>query len=84
VSKEVVWSGPAQRDLRRLPPDVARRVIEAVLRFAGTGHGDVRPLQGYERQWRLRVGDMRVLFTYSSEPESIQVYRVLPRGRAYR
>ena len=81
---EVEWSRPAQRDLRRLDQNTAQRIADAVDNFAATGHGDVRPLKGRERQWRLRVGDWRVIFTYAPDVEAVQVARVLPRGRAYR
>lgn len=48
------------------------------------GHGDVRPLQGRPREWRLRIGDWRVIFTYDDETTAIVILAVLPRGRAYR
>jgi mRNA interferase RelE/StbE len=73
-----------QRDLRRLGQDTAQGVIEAVERLADTGYGDVRPLQGEDREWRLRVGDWRVTFTYEDEAGVLEVLRVLPRDRAYR
>jgi mRNA interferase RelE/StbE len=84
VTWSVDWSRPAQRDLRRLDQDTARRIIDAVDHFAATGHGDVRPLRGRERQWRLRVGEWRVIFTYRPSDATILVAQVLPRGRAYR
>jgi mRNA interferase RelE/StbE len=84
VTRPVVWSRPAERDLSRFDADTARRVLDTVDRFAASGQGDVRRLQGRERQWRLRVGDLRVIFTDDPQDGSIQIVRVLPRGRAYR
>jgi len=84
VTWEIVWSRPAERDLRRLDPVVAERITDAIERLATTGQGDVRPLQGRDQQWRLRVGDWRVIFSYQSTVITILVIRVLPRGRAYR
>lgn len=81
---EFIWSRPAQRDLRRLSQDTSKRVVDAVDRLAATGYGDVRTLQGKDREWRLRVSDWRVTFTYEPEAGSLEVLRVLPRGRAYR
>jgi len=40
--------------------------------------------QGVLRQWRLRVGDWRVLFTLDDAARTMIVLRVLPRGGAYR
>jgi mRNA-degrading endonuclease RelE of RelBE toxin-antitoxin system len=58
-------------------------VVAAIGRLAETGQGDVRRLIG-AREWRPRVGDVRVLFRFDYEAEMITVRRILPRGRAYR
>ena len=81
---DIFWSGPARRDLRRLGREDAARVLDALDRFAESGHGDVRPLQGPGRRWRLRVGDVRVIITYDEGAGLLRVVRALPRGRAYR
>ena len=44
--------------------------------------GDVRKLQGYKNDYRLRVGDLRVLFSVNDD--IITVKGVLPRGQAYK
>lgn len=44
--------------------------------------GDVKKLSGYDKEYRLRVGDIRVLFTI--EDESIIINSILPRGQAYK
>lgn len=72
----------ARRDLRRLDPPVQRRVIRALEAFAADPQaGDTRKLDGAE--WRLRVGDWRVRFSFDADRRTIVVARVLPRGRAY-
>lgn len=43
--------------------------------------GDIKKLQGYKNDYRLRVGDLRVL--YSVENDIIKIKDVLPRGQAY-
>jgi mRNA-degrading endonuclease RelE of RelBE toxin-antitoxin system len=43
--------------------------------------GDIRKLNSL--QWRLRIGDWRVRFSFDDENQVIVVLRVLPRGRAY-
>jgi mRNA interferase RelE/StbE len=80
---EVSWTGPALRDLRRLDRTTTRRIRQAVNRYAETRYGDVIPLQGREEEWRLWVGQWRVLFTFDEANESMMILRVLPRGRAY-
>jgi mRNA interferase RelE/StbE len=84
VTWNVVVSRPARQDLRRLDRQTAQRVVAAIERLAETDQGDVRPLQGPGREWRLRVGDWRVRFAYDVDTHTIVVLRVLPRGRAHR
>jgi mRNA interferase RelE/StbE len=43
---------------------------------------DVKKLKGYKDQYRLRVGEFRVLFELQPE-HTIVVYAVLPRKKAY-
>lgn len=43
--------------------------------------GDIKKLVGFENEYRLRVGDLRVLFT--KENDVITINDILPRGQAY-
>jgi mRNA interferase RelE/StbE len=84
VKWRVTLSGPAQRDLRRLDRQGAARILAALDRLATTEQGDVKRLQGRDREWRLRVGGWRVIFTYERDQQTLAVSRIQPRGRAYR
>lgn len=73
---------PARRDLKRLDPPIQRRILDGLDRFvASPRSGDIRKLDAL--QWRLRIGDWRVRFSFDDENQVIVVLRVLPRGRAY-
>jgi mRNA interferase RelE/StbE len=73
----------AERDLTRLDPQIARRIIAALDRLRDRGPSlDLRRLQGSD-EWRLRVGDWRVRLELDFETRTVVVVRVLPRGRAY-
>jgi hypothetical protein len=43
--------------MRRLDPQVARQVRDAVNRYAATEQGDVKKLRAPELGFRLRAGD---------------------------
>lgn len=43
--------------------------------------GDIKKLKGYEFEYRLRVGNLRVLFTYNND--LIIINDIKPRGKAY-
>lgn len=76
-------SPPARRDLRRLDPPDVRRIGAALDRLVENPRiADIRKLRG-STEWRLRVGDLRVRFTFDAQARIINVTRVLPRGRAY-
>jgi mRNA interferase RelE/StbE len=79
--KEIRWTDAALQDLAALNKPIARRVQQAVERFAGTGAGDVKKLRGISPpEYRLRVGDYRVRF--DMEGEAIRVLRVRNPRRA--
>jgi mRNA interferase RelE/StbE len=84
LSWAIEIAGPAQRDLRRLDRQVARRVLAAIDRLAREEYGDIKLLHGTPGRWRLRVGDWRVVYWYDRPNRTIVITRVLPRGRAYR
>jgi len=80
---EIEWTEPSLEDMAALDEGVARRVQQAMERFARTGAGNVKRLQGIEPpEFRLRVGDWRVRF--HRESEIIRVLRVRNRREAYR
>jgi mRNA-degrading endonuclease RelE of RelBE toxin-antitoxin system len=83
MSWELIWTGPALKDMRRLDRRIARRVRDALVRLAETGQGDVARLRAGEPEWRPRIWDWRVRFTYDYSDQKIFILRVLPRGRAY-
>jgi mRNA interferase RelE/StbE len=58
----------AQRDLAKLSPDVARRVIRKLEAMCNDLAGDVKRLVDYKPGWRLRVGDWRVLSRSPGQP----------------
>jgi mRNA interferase RelE/StbE len=57
-------------------------ILSALHRFAESGAGDVKALQGRE-ELRLRIGDYR-LFSVCPDPDTIEIRRVRHRGEAYR
>lgn len=84
MSRTLVWTRPALRDMKKLEQRSARRIREALVRLSETGHGDVAKLADVDPpQWRLRVGDHRAIFRYQKQSKAIQVLRVRRRDQAY-
>ena len=81
--KQVEWTDASLDDMSALDKGIAHRVKQAVERFAKTGVGGVKRLQGIDPpEYRLRVGDYRVRFDYHGE--TIRILRVRHRREAYR
>lgn len=70
------------RDLARLDRVVQARIDAALVRFATTGHGDVKSLKDRPGELRLRVGKWRVFFCLEP-PDLVRVLGIENRGEAY-
>ena len=80
---EIEWSDEALDEMAALDKGIARRVKQAIERFATTGAGNIKRLQGiHPPEFRLRVGDWRVRF--HQDASTLRVLRVRNRREAYR
>ena len=78
----------AEKSYLRLDKPTLRRIKRALEKLEQRENPllerNVRPLTGRLRgDYRLRVGDWRVLFTPIKEEKLIYVYAILPRGETY-
>ena len=80
--KRIAWTEPAKVDVRRLDKPTAMRILAALHRFADSGEGDIKALQGRE-ELRLRIGDYRLFFVCPAA-DTIEVRRVFHPREAYR
>ena len=73
----------AIKDLKHLQKQDASRITDALERLQSDLTGDVKKLTNFTPEYRLRVGQFRVLFEIENETRII-VYRVVHRRKAYR
>ena len=79
------WTDRAVKEAARLDRKTRERIIAAVERLAATEQGDVKRLTNVRPpEWRLRVGDWRIIFAFLAESRTLQMRHVRPRGSAYR
>ena len=71
-----------RRDLRAVSEADAKRILGKVELLRDGLSGDVKRLTNFTPEYRLRVGDHRVLFEI--ERDTVVVYRVVHRREAYR
>ncbi len=79
---EIELKPKAIKDLDSLQKKEAQRIVERIKRMENNLDGDVKRLTNFTPEYRLRVGDFRVLFEVAGT--QVTVYRVLNRRDAYR
>lgn len=76
---QIEYSKEAIKHIKSLDKPMRSRVLSAIEKIPS---GDIKKLVGLENDYRLRVGDYRILF---SKSENIIIIKdVLPRGQAYK
>ena len=82
---EVLVERAVERDLKRLPHQEFIKIVGAMKRLAENPRpSGSRKLVGGERDWRLRVGDYRVLYEINDTKKVVRVLHVKHRREAYR
>jgi len=71
----------ALRDLRRLDKHLSKRIIDRIEVMSSDFRGDIKKLTDHSPEYRLRVGEFRVLFDI--EDSAIIVQRIVNRREAY-
>lgn len=75
----------AKRALARLDKPVQRRIVGEIETLADDPRrAGTEPLKGGEGQWRLRVGDWRVIYTIEDARLIVLVVVIGHRGDIYR
>lgn len=70
--------------MKRLSTENQERIIRALkLLLADRALVDIKPLKG-RNDWRLRVGDYRVIFIIDNENQVYFVTKIGPRGDVYK
>jgi len=85
MSYSVLLRPAVDRDLKSMPFQIRSRVEGAIDRLRENPRpSGTRKLVGFENEWRLRVGDYRVLYVIDDSKQQIVVARVAHRREAYR
>ena len=78
----------AFKALERLPRDYRLRVLEALDELSTNPipfkRYDLKKLKGYEDTFRIRIGDIRIVYTIDWDSKNIIVHYIGPRERAYK
>ena len=81
----VLLERSAEKDLARLSSEIHDRGIAAIQALATNPRpAGCRKLAGSKRDWRIRVGDYRVIYEIADEIRVVRVNRVRHRREVYR
>ena len=81
----LTFARSAARELEKFDPPVARRILAAIekLSHAPRPPGCIK-LTGSLNDWRIRIGDWRVIYSVSDKDSVVDIVAVRHRGDAYR
>ena len=84
----VELSKSALKHLKKLEDKLAQKVLDLIQRLEVLEnpllHQDIRPLVGKLKGfYRLRMGDLRIIFELDRNSKRIGVHAIIHRGRAY-
>ena len=82
---EVYVEKTAENDLKRLPPITFHRIIPEIRALAEDPRpSGCRKLSGSKNDWRIRIGDYRVLYEIDEKTKAVRIMRVRHRREVYR
>jgi mRNA interferase RelE/StbE len=75
---------PARKELEELPDNVLARVVHKLESLADNPRpAGCKKLKGYKDQWRVRVGDWRVVYVIDDTAKLVTVTRIAHRREVY-
>lgn len=82
---DVYLERAAERDLKRLSPENFHRIIPQIKALAEKPRPQgCRKLSGSKSDWRIQVGDYRVIYEIDDRFRAVRVMRVRHRREVYR
>lgn len=82
---EVFLERSAERDLKALPSDIFRRILPLIRALAQNPRPPgCHKIAGSRNDWRIRMGDYRVVYEVDDKLKQVKVMRVRHRREVYR
>ena len=72
----------AIKDGKKIPKNILKRIFEKIELLSNDLQGNIKHLTNFSPEYRLRVGDYRILFEL--ENNTVVVYRIRNRKDVYR
>jgi mRNA interferase RelE/StbE len=82
---EVYLERSAEIDLKRLPTSIFHRIIPQIKTLSGNPRpSGCRKITGSKNDWRIRIGDYRIIYEIDEKAKAVRVMRVRHRREIYR
>ncbi len=82
---EVLLERRAEKDLKRLTRDVFERVVSRLRSLSEDPKpSGSRKITGSKNDWRVRVGEYRIIYEIDDRKKAIRVMRIRHRKEVYR
>jgi mRNA interferase RelE/StbE len=82
---EILLEQAAEKDLKKLPSEIFSRIIPKIKELAKNPKPQwSRKITGSKSDWRIRVGDYRIIYEIDAREKSINVMRIRHRKDVYR
>ena len=82
---KILWKRSAEQDLRNIDCQKIPLIIKSIEKLVNNPFPPkTRKLKGSERNYRIRVGDYRVVYQIDVEAKIITIYHIRHRREAYR
>ncbi|MCX5846775.1 MAG: type II toxin-antitoxin system RelE/ParE family toxin [Deltaproteobacteria bacterium] len=83
---EVYIERAAEKDLKKLPAeDFFHRIISTIKALSDEPRpSGCRKITGSKSDWRIRVGEYRIIYEINEKEKAVRIFRVKHRRDAYR
>ena len=84
ASYDVSLTSSAAKELKKLSGQLVARIVRRLENLASNPRPPgCKKLQGGDREWRIRVGDYRVVYTIDDAKLLVEVTRIRHRSEVY-
>jgi len=85
MSYRVTLTATAVKERKRIDPVVRNRIDQVLIVLQSEPRpSGVKKLSGRQQEWRVRVGDYRILFEIDDDEQLITIWRIAHRRDVYR
>ena len=82
---EVLLERKAEQDLKKLPDNIYSRIIKTLHKLSQNPlPNGSRKITGSVNDWRVRVGDYRIVYEVLRKEKEVRVMRIRHRKNVYR